>query len=1835
MLSTKKGSPKSNKHSKTSKTIALLESRTPEAQNKKVSEKKEKEGTTSKINDPEMETFLKERRAVSESRFRLMEQNKENAKIELHNFTRTKSDHDIERRRKILANKAKVDSDPKSGGVVTTVDISSLKEKFEGKSPPPQATSGRQTPLLPKDSITLYSNKGRGYVGQSQPGNYPKQKRAVSGENLSVKKSKGSSTTGKRSTLKSQSPLVHRSRNENEINPAGYNSTTATESEIEGKKKRDRGNGRSRKGAGKNSSQKTSSKSSGSKRQQHSGCEACNSDKEHKEHKKEKRRQKREKEKGHRNSANNQKQVSIMRDKDQVGRGGSGRPAIPPLPKEYEYRSSKSNTFQKILMQDEDEKNEQRRLEERVSRSRRCKASDRVTKDLKEIMKRPTSNLLLNQKKVVSESKFRQFSDEEKYNDRNQSRDLMLYPRPFQDVEINQKKNLIDGSVQQEHGLEPAATFHRSISNLEKRNQESETVERHDDANEKDLSPCRPHSEMSQRSSEGYRPKSLPRPGSARSQHSQSSLMDQQDYKNYILEVLHATTKNQRFQQLRNYYNILDRALKLEKKSSNMDIHHLNSDDVIDFETWRVMRHKEKAKEELSLLMNNLKRAQKERQFLFRPKEVDEFRWRGDIRLRGRDQSVENIRNQFTKIAATKGQSNRQFQKIKELNEQKDTYRLNWRATHSSLPAPVRKEYKAKEKATKALEAPVDQKNEGATIKVKPEIHNLEQKESSLKAVEYAASPKSQPATLSYLNKKKRSTLTSQQVYNIKGQLNDIYCSANSLSQARSNCSVRNATTSAVSSPLTNLGHMKEKLESKNLFSKPLPDVVRYSRGKKSVTGKQKLSLRHAKSPSPLPGGKSRDSSKDSVVDEKQKELSYRIGKEVVAKCIKKGIGKDEIVPPHSTTIVMVAERGQSVPKKAEFDFTETKPPLRFSADSTQNTNSEFGERVTSPRTCYSIEADHEQQATSSMKTEETDNPPHTESNDFLLVLQTDEKDKPIKDDQLKTIVDHWATSGDEGNGKTSPKRSRKDKLSHNKADSKKTNNSSKSADSTNSTSPSTSARSANTVIFRRKSRSRSCDKKTRDGIDEASRTVKEIKISFEEQAKRTDTAVDNSFLNENTKLNNRNFSPISTNERVRSPSVREIRKSFENINASCHERPEEPFYLSLRRRLRSPSVREVRKSFENINASCGDKREDSFSSSLRRRLRSPSVRELRFSFENIHNLVDRNESPPKTPIRSSSFYKASYVEKRDTMTPERSLSRASLASKRMSSAEDMTVHSRDRQMVSGRNLYQRIRQKSPVPKIKHFLPPASQRSVSQPDLSDTEQQNHQRRKLTYPTTRPRSSGTSSRINQIVDTIYSTGVDLSAYGKPPHAGTSYTLGREKGTNNSKYTRAYLNLVKTGDVFSKGRLFGNVNTAPKMYSSLTEAKMYERKKSAENRSQSNDDAKIKGTSSGNVIMRTKEIPDLEHIRQKLELKANKNALSNQDEVNVDRSDTKSPHFKGAPKFKFISKAVGHSKIIGKMMELKEASGANGEIDEGTLKLCDKANATHEYFNVYKSGEVDSMVQKFEGAMIKTIDKKLDKDLDDVDEVAIERRSKSPSWAKIGSERQTFSWSKRLGATSPSRMDSSGAYNNAQKQLMYRKYYGYNDIATEAAKKDDRDGHTSLKISSDPIYLRSRQVFERLDQTMPRTRSRDALISPRPYSRMSSEEKELGTSNFDLRKTYSLPRRFASTAASKTSVGASPLVAPAILRESLSQLEKLDDEDSSVKKSENQKDSNLASDDTPTFISLPPEAELTSTEQQNEDKVVDVKSDEADNDAKDDINEEPIYGKIIKSEGKSLE
>ena len=89
--------------------------------------------------------------------------------------------------------------------------------------------------------------------------------------------------------------------------------------------------------------------------------------------------------------------------------------------------------------------------------------------------------------------------------------------------------------------------------------------------------------------------------------------------------MVHATQRSPRFQQLQAYYSILDRAMELERRSDSMEVHRLRSDEIIDFEAWRQMRGKERARDELGLLLSNLDRAQREREFHYRQAGPGEF----------------------------------------------------------------------------------------------------------------------------------------------------------------------------------------------------------------------------------------------------------------------------------------------------------------------------------------------------------------------------------------------------------------------------------------------------------------------------------------------------------------------------------------------------------------------------------------------------------------------------------------------------------------------------------------------------------------------------------------------------------------------------------------------------------------------------------------------------------------------------------------------------------------------------------------------------------------------------------------------------------------------------------------------------------------------------------------------------------------------------------------------------------------------------------------------------------------------------------------------------------
>jgi hypothetical protein len=710
--------------------------------------KLERKSLKEKVLDGELAAFLKERRAVSESRFRIVDKTRSPSPV---NIVRTRSDPD-------LSNHDDQDFGPTAMGI-SPGNLNNLVEKFERQSspsPPPgqPSRSGLKSPTMIKEAL---ANNPRFKSKSPSPiRNTIVQHHHSSGEELENNK-------------KNQQ---HHHDNSTTSPESGMDD--ASKSESEGKNRKNGKNGK---------------KDKNKERKRHSGCEACNSDREHREHKKDKKRAKKE-----RSKTKEGKRVTIVSDTE--GKSSKKR-TRPPYPNSEDLGNQKDGFFKQLLINETTNKHQTS-----IQRSSRPPIKKPTAPS-----NRPAFNTFLREKKSVSESKFRKGSASpiERGNAR--------YLPPG----VLQGEMFFENRSKFENGLEPVATFPRSLSNLEKRSSSQLG----------DILADRPQSALS---NGGSRASSLPRPGSG-----YGTLLDHEEYKKYVLQLMHSTQKSPRFTQLQAYYNILDRALKLEKKSSSMEIHRLKSDAVIDFETWRKLRIKEKARDELDVLMSSLKEAQRARQFHFRPKEVASVSWRGDIRLRGRDKSVENLKNHFTKIVERKGTTEESCTKIAELNETKDMYKPLWRATSVGSTA----------------------------TSIKRSNHPRPQASSvgKLGDTKYTTIPQSRTRS--------RSSLTQQQVTTVRGQLTDIFGSELSVRE-QSNISSRSNSRQdqyEISVPANKMDEVKKQLESQHLFVKPLPEVVQMSRNART-TGKEQP--------------KSRESSTEGKQRlEEQKNLSFRIGQEI------------------------------------------------------------------------------------------------------------------------------------------------------------------------------------------------------------------------------------------------------------------------------------------------------------------------------------------------------------------------------------------------------------------------------------------------------------------------------------------------------------------------------------------------------------------------------------------------------------------------------------------------------------------------------------------------------------------------------------------------------------------------------------------------------------------------------------------------------------------------------------------------------------------------------------------------------------------------------------------
>lgn len=149
------------------------------------------------------------------------------------------------------------------------------------------------------------------------------------------------------------------------------------------------------------------------------------------------------------------------------------------------------------------------------------------------------------------------------------------------------------------------------------------------------------------------------------------------DYDEYVRDMQNTKVRSERFRELNRYYTYLERVAELEKATSTSDLRHRRKDEeIIDFDRWKKIRAIERAEEELNNLYNKLKLAQTEKDMLFYPRDLKDFRWNHDTDrgLRIKERSVEDLKDHFQQIT--------HYDSLEfDQTSSKDTYKPLWRGT--------------------------------------------------------------------------------------------------------------------------------------------------------------------------------------------------------------------------------------------------------------------------------------------------------------------------------------------------------------------------------------------------------------------------------------------------------------------------------------------------------------------------------------------------------------------------------------------------------------------------------------------------------------------------------------------------------------------------------------------------------------------------------------------------------------------------------------------------------------------------------------------------------------------------------------------------------------------------------------------------------------------------------------------------------------------------------------------------------------------------------------------------------------------------------------------------
>ncbi|KYN03932.1 hypothetical protein ALC62_05233 [Cyphomyrmex costatus] len=450
------------------------------------------------------------------------------------------------------------------------------------------------------------------------------------------------------------------------------------------------------------------------------------------------------------------------------------------------------------------------------------------------------------------------------------------------------------------------------------------------------------------------------------------SSMDREDYQQYILELLHHRRKSTRYKDLRDFYTNLSRMDQLERTFSSGDLRpRLRNEEIIDYDRWKRIRSKEKAEQELKALYGKLKNVQRDKDFLFSAKDIDKFRWHGDCGLRCKERSVEDILQYFRRLQSE--ESELEFSKKRAIM-QKDTYKPLWRGNSVV--------------------------NVATTMQKKANVNFRD----TSKSVDY------HPSLQRSLGGSKKfwSSLSIEQVTNLKKQLNEIYGSDSP--QKQSNGDVVDAPREISvhqQSIKEDLIVKDENLTNYEIIVPPEDDFQNHSQDDSkslhvrchSMIATNELILKEQsdtegnlkKSDSigrlkSIERSESERSISPSMSELEKKRLSLTLGKEVLDRMMRKR-QSSPLAPRETRGSIAAALAATKIPTKPSIKSI-ARPPCAPDTPSVAST---------SPRTCYSLEAPYIEDTTKSK-----------DKSDFLLVL-TPNNESPSNKQRVETVLEEWS----------------------------------------------------------------------------------------------------------------------------------------------------------------------------------------------------------------------------------------------------------------------------------------------------------------------------------------------------------------------------------------------------------------------------------------------------------------------------------------------------------------------------------------------------------------------------------------------------------------------------------------------------------------------------------------------------------------------------------------------------------------------------------------------------------------------------------------------------------